>query len=353
MTTYTCPDGHTSSSDDYCDVCGSPMAAGGAAAPAAPGTPVAPAAPAAGGPPAPPPVPGGAGAPSGSSLDLDAPAPAASAGAAPSDQLCPNCGSLELPDALFCEHCGYDFVTGQLPRPLDPPAGMPVPAPPTSPAVPPVSPPADPPVVPAPDDAGQDDPGDPAAAPAPALSPPEPAPLPAPQPDPQPLPDPVGDPVAVLQPPPSAPGPVVLPPAARTPDGVEWVVEVWVDPDWHAAQDVNDPCPSAGMPAVVPLRQRSVLVGRTSTSRNIHPDVDITGDTGVSRRHAQLTSDGMRWWIEDLGSANGTYVGGAGQPLPADPIVNRVELLDDGRVYLGAWTRLVVRKASASERAAG
>jgi len=79
--------------------------------------------------------------------------------------------------------------------------------------------------------------------------------------------------------------------------------------------------------------------------------VDIVGDTGVSRRHAQLTTDGMRWWVEDLQSANGTYLGAAGQPLPSDPIAagTRVELPDDGRIYVGAWTRLVVRKASPSE----
>ncbi len=282
MSTYTCPDGHTSAASDYCDVCGAPIgpAAPGAAAPSA----------------APPSLPGAAAA--GSSLDLDSAAPAAPpAAVAATDQECPNCASTQPAAALFCESCGYDFVTGQMPRPLAPPDG----APPAPQAV----------------DAGS------------------------------------SDPAVTVQPPPSDPAPAQLPPTAQPPDGIEWVVEVWVDPDWHAAQDVDDPCPSAGMPVVVPLRQRSVLIGRTSTSRNIHPEVDVTGDTGVSRRHAQLTTDGLRWWIEDLGSANGTYVGGAGQPLPTDPVSGRVELTDDGRIYLGAWSRLVVRKASPAERTAG
>jgi hypothetical protein len=132
---------------------------------------------------------------------------------------------------------------------------------------------------------------------------------------------------------------------------VVWVVEIWVDPDWHGAQDVDEACPSPGMPTVVPLRARSVLVGRTSTSRNIHPDVEVIGDTGVSRRHAQLTTDGRRWFVEDLASANGTYVGVAGAPLPVQPIAvgQRSEIPDDGRIYLGAWTRLVIRKALPSE----
>jgi FHA domain-containing protein len=144
----------------------------------------------------------------------------------------------------------------------------------------------------------------------------------------------------------SAPEPL----AAAIP--VEWVVEVWVDPDWYASQASEDPCPSPGLPAVVPLTAKSVLVGRPSTSRNIHPEVDCTGDPGVSRRQAQLSTDGQRWWVEDLQSSNGTYVGPASGPLPADPIAPgaRRELSEDDRVYVGAWTRLVVRRATPEEQ---
>ena len=270
MTTYTCPDGHSSQSGDYCDVCGAPIGAAGSA----------PAAPAAAGPsPAP-------AAPS-SSLSLDPAVPpplptAGAAGAAPAARVCPNCSASNPPGALFCEDCGYDFTTGQLPRPLDPPPG--------------------------------------AAAPVPA------------------------DANAVLD--------AVAATPATSGALVAFVAELWVDPDWYAAQDVTDPCPSAGMPVVVPIRATSVLVGRTSASRNIHPEIDVTADTGVSRRHAQLTTDGQRWWVEDLQSANGTFVGVAGDPLPTTAITpgQRVELPDEGRVYLGAWTRLVVRKASPSEQ---
>ncbi|HET7820591.1 MAG TPA: FHA domain-containing protein, partial [Ornithinibacter sp.] len=93
--------------------------------------------------------------------------------------------------------------------------------------------------------------------------------------------------------------------------------------------------------------------GRPSTSRNIHPEVDCTGDPGVSRRQAQLTTDGQRWWVEDLQSSNGTYVGPASGPLPNDPVPpgQRRELSEDDRIYVGAWTRLVVRRATPEERA--
>ena len=82
-----------------------------------------------------------------------------------------------------------------------------------------------------------------------------------------------------------------------------------------------------------------------------HPDIDLSSDNGISRRHAQLTTDGKRWWVEDLGSSNGTYVGGSVGPLPATPIPagQKKEVASDARVYLGAWTRIVIRKAADGE----
>ena len=237
--TVTCPNGHQSTSSDYCDTCGVPIPEASAAAPPPPPAPEVPA------------------------TAPDVPAP----------QACPNCGSAASATALFCEACGYDFTTGTMPRPPDP-------------------------------------------APVPDAAPAAPAPL-----------------------------------ATQIP--LEWVAELWVDPDWYAAQQSDDPCPSPGLPVVVPLTSQSVLVGRPSNSRNIHPDVDCTSDTGVSRRQAQLTTDGQRWWVEDLQSSNGTYVGPASGPLPTVALTpgQRRELDDDDRVYIGTWTRLVVRRATPEEQA--
>ena len=106
-------------------------------------------------------------------------------------------------------------------------------------------------------------------------------------------------------------------------------------------------------PGGIPLREKSILVGRISHSRNIHPQIDCEPDSGVSRRQTQLTTDGSRWWVEDLDSANGTFVAAATDPIPSSPIPvgSKQELAADDRIYVGAWTRIVIRRATDDERA--
>jgi len=297
-----CPNGHTSEADDYCDTCGSPIDASAqpaaAAAPAASGAAAASAGPgvsAGSGAGSPAPQGGSAAAAAaggGSSLDLDPPgssgqaAPAAPAEpAAPTALACPNCGTENADGALFCEACGYDFTTGAMPR-----------------------------------DAGG---GHASAAAASAAGQ-------------------TADPAA---------GEGAGATNGSRAEPFEWLAEVWVDPDWYQTQEAEDPCPSPGLPVIMPLRHKSVLLGRVSTSRNTHPEIDLSSDPGVSRRHAQLTTDGTRWFVEDLGSSNGTYVGPASGPLPdhAIPVGPKTELGDDDRLYVGAWTRVVVRRATPDE----
>jgi hypothetical protein len=261
----TCPSGHDSTADDYCDVCGLPITDAG------------PTPPPAGDAPAPPP-------------ETDVPAPSTPAGAT-----CPNCSAVNPENALFCEACGYDFTTGQAPRApsvLD----LDAPVPPATPVAPAEATPTD------------------------------------------------------LDPP-TAEAQQSQPASVAPPLTDAWVAEVWIDPDWYADQDSSDPLPSAGVPTVVPLKSTSILVGRTSRSRNIHPDIDLTTDNGISRRHCQLTTDGKRWWVEDLGSSNGTYVGSSVGPLPTDPLApgTKREIAPDERIYLGAWSRIVIRKAAPGE----
>ncbi len=297
MSAVVCPNGHPSQSTDYCDVCGEPI--GAAAAPAA--------SPASGSTPAP-----GSGTP----------APATT---------CPNCGSPAPGGALFCENCGYDFTTGSLPDPVEPPSALSLDPPSGRTAASAATP--SPLAPPTPPTAGSG-----------ATPPPLPSATSAAGPSADPSTDPGAAPLTA-----TAPGSALPTPPVPGPD--QWVAEIWIDPDWYAAQQPEDPMPSAGLPGLVVLRERSVLVGRPSVSRGIHPQVDCGADSGVSRRHCQLTTDGQRWWVEDLQSANGTYTSPAGEALPTDPIPagQRRELADGDRVYLGAWTRIVVRRALPGE----
>ena len=271
-----CPAGHQTSSADFCDTCGLPVA------PQTPSTTVAP-----------------------ETKTLAA-----------QPVICPNCKTPNVAEALFCEACGYDFTTGTLP---EAPA-----APGQAASFPPAQAPD---IVTADADAGPVAAG-PAEAEASGAG---------------------GAGSADAETSESAPA---VPVAPLRPV-VEWVAELWIDPDWYTAQGSSDPMPSPSLPDIVPLVKAGNMIGRVSHSRGIFPDIDCELDTGCSRRHAMLSTDGSRWWIEDLDSANGTFVGAAAGPLPGMPIPQgRVELNPGQRIYVGAWTRIVVRKATEDEKVA-
>jgi hypothetical protein len=122
-----------------------------------------------------------------------------------------------------------------------------------------------------------------------------------------------------------------------------------MDPDWYATQGSEEKMPSPGLPDIIPLQGKTFLIGRSSPSRGINPEIECSLDTGVSRKHAELSTDGTRWWVEDLGSANGTFVGNVTGPLPALPIAGKVELSEGQAVYVGAWTKIYVRRATDEE----
>ncbi|MGH9766005.1 MAG: protein kinase domain-containing protein [Blastocatellia bacterium] len=56
------------------------------------------------------------------------------------------------------------------------------------------------------------------------------------------------------------------------------------------------------------------LIGRMDPNRGIRPEVDLSRydpAARVSRRHAKIISQGNQFFIEDLGSANGTFINGS------------------------------------------
>ena len=97
-----------------------------------------------------------------------------------------------------------------------------------------------------------------------------------------------------------------------------------------------------GRPRRYPLGQ-TLLIGRTSRSRGIQPDIDLTGppeDAGVSHAHALLVADPDGGWsVVDLDSANGTYHNEGTDPITANV---PVPVKDGDRIHVGAWTTLTL-----------
>lgn len=151
------------------------------------------------------------------------------------------------------------------------------------------------------------------------------------------------------QAPPSSTSPSIPPDGSGELDSdVKWVVVVEVDPAWFALKGAlaDQPCPPVSS-STIALGQHTALIGRSSQSRGIHPEIVLDSDTGVSRRHAQLVRDGDGLSVMDLSSTNGTYVVEAGaepaeETQPIEPGVPKT-LHDGDRIYVGAWSRLTVR----------
>jgi hypothetical protein len=274
----TCPAGHVSASDDYCEVCGRPI---GAALSFAPG-----------------------GVPAAAQSEAPGNGTAASAAPAP-DAPCPRCGNPRTGN--FCESCGYDFSLAG-PDTLDPVLYR---------SAPPLPGPFRSPPAPAPDPAAPVP-----AAPAPSSRPPAPAPQSAPV---------QAEPAR----PPAAVGAEWI--AVVTADRAYFdAVQAAGGPD---AAGIAFP---AYFPQRrFRLTGAEVRIGRHSASSGIDPEIDLSvppADPGVSRLHAVLlrSPDGT-WSVVDPGSVNGTAVNGSeiphGQAVP---------LRDGDRIHLGAWTELRV-----------
>ena len=266
----TCPAGHASESTDYCDTCGAAIEG----SLAAPGPTASPSGDPAAGTGAPP-----AGAAPGGTAQIPA---------VGSQAPCPNCGAPARPDDAFCEVCGIDFATGELPA--KPAAGS---GPTTS--------------------AGQT-----GATPTEAGAT-------------------TGAPAAA--------------PSGEAPTE-QWVVVIETDRDFYEGNqnaDVPVAFPEGLAPREVPLMSDEVLIGRRSDTKGIFPDVDLgapTEDPGVSRRHAVLRRrpDGS-WVVIDQGSTNGTRVGGVRTPIVAGE--ERL-LLNGDYLLVGAWTRITLKRGAAT-----
>lgn len=295
----TCPNGHQSGNDDWCDECGLRVSPSAAASPvsfnrAFPNT-----------------APGAAGDPTAMV------------------EICPTCGTPREGQEAFCEECRFNFAA----RP-----GAPVPSAPASPAFPAAGPafppsserttsassrmrrPAEPLTT---DVAFAADGGD-----------------------------------FLLSPPTHHRAPSTeqsqLPPPARRPaqDPGTWTVLVAADREYFTAMMSRSGPDASGLffptysPELrVPLTGERTTIGRRRHTTGEAPDIDLSRppeDPGVSHRHAVLSRrpDGG-WSVTDQNSTNGTTVNGAADPIePHRP----VDLADGDRVHVGAWTTITLRR---------
>lgn len=130
--------------------------------------------------------------------------------------------------------------------------------------------------------------------------------------------------------PPPPPVPLLLP---------GWELVVAVAPNPHVGMPDDAP-PPARAEEVCPLAADTLLIGRRSLRRQIHPDLSLDHDDGVSHRHARLTRlPGGEFSLEDFGSSNGTTVNGT-EVKPGFPVV----LKAGDRIALGRWTSLTLRR---------
>lgn len=392
----TCPNGHQSGSDDWCEVCGHRMA--GAVPP----------------PPPPPPAPGygypqgpGPGAPQGpgaapaSGYGFPPPGPDATAQA----EICPQCRTPREAMAPFCEECRWNYLTNTATSytPVAPHNSRPGPGRPglnlppgfqaqqQGPPSPPgqAGQPRDPyeyqpsrpsqmnrPAEPlAPEQSGRQAPPhtfqqppfqQQAGPPAPSFQQQAPPAPPAP-----PQRDRNADDDWVLPPPsqqqqqppqqqphqqsqPQAPPHQQQPPQQhyQAPAPAGWTATVGPDREYFMAMMQRSGPDAAGLnlPAYSPEQQRpltgnQVTIGRRRQSTGEAPDIDLSvppEDPGVSHQHAVLVQqpDGS-WAVVDQNSTNGTTVNGAEDPI--QPYVP-VPLQDGDRVHVGAWTTITVRR---------
>lgn len=335
----TCPNGHQSASDDWCEVCGHRMAA-------SEGSPAAPS--------------------YGYGYPPTTGEPTAQA------ELCPQCRTPREAMAPFCEECRYHFLsrtaTPYAPAASEAGAQGPGPSAASVPSTPP------PPVTYAQDHfeyqgsrpSRVNRPAEPLQREDDWLLPP-PAHEPQPQYQQQPPPPAQREYQQEYQHQPSQ-QPPQQPPQHQTPhqyqpqqqqqqqsfppQGGSWSATIGPDRSYFMAMMQRSGPEAAGLnlPAYspeqhLPLAGGQITIGRRRASTGESPDIDLSvppEDPGVSHQHAVLVQQPDRSWaVVDQNSTNGTTINGGEEPI--QPYVP-VPLSDGDRVHVGAWTTITIRR---------
>ncbi|MEW5718039.1 MAG: FHA domain-containing protein [Chloroflexota bacterium] len=219
---------------------------------------------------------------------------------------CPKCNAQVVPGSEFCDQCGA-ALKAATPAPVAPAATIKCKT------------------------CGQDNPigsqfcdncGMPiAASPSAPPQPTEPMPVPAPAP---------------IAPPPVPAAPVPPPAPAR--------------PQMIPAAPATQPVP-AGHPRIVVMPNQTyfdlsgraeIIIGRFDPITPVIPDIDLTAhggdEAGVSRKHCRITRAGNQYFVEDLGSSNGTSINSVMIQPNVRSAINNGDQLRLGRLVLNFFT---------------
>lgn len=82
---------------------------------------------------------------------------------------------------------------------------------------------------------------------------------------------------------------------------------------------------------VDPDGEKHVLSGEVTTIGRSRENDIVLADPRVSRGHARVRREGQRWLLEDLGSANGTF-------LNDERVLSPIDVWDGDRVTIGGVT---------------
>ncbi|MEU7552022.1 FHA domain-containing protein [Streptomyces sp. NPDC044571] len=135
-------------------------------------------------------------------------------------------------------------------------------------------------------------------------------------------------------------------------NGGSWTATIGPDRSYFMAMMQRSGPEAAGLnlPAYspeqhLPLSGSQITIGRRRASTGESPDIDLSvppEDPGVSHQHAVLVQQPDRSWaVVDQNSTNGTTINGGEEPI--QPYVP-VPLSDGDRVHVGAWTTITIRR---------
>lgn len=83
-----------------------------------------------------------------------------------------------------------------------------------------------------------------------------------------------------------------------------------------------------------------ITIGRLSDN-----DLTLPYDNRVSRHHAKITKEGKKYWIEDVGSTNGTHVLYSKEGINSEYVkITKKTSISSGAVFLvgSVWLKFVV-----------